>query len=640
MNLLSVENLSKGFGGKQLFKKISFGVNYGDKVALLAKNGSGKTTILNILKGLEIPDEGNVVFKKDIKVGFLEQEPQLRGGNTIIEVLLSAENPISKALREYEEALNAHALDPMSEKNADRLDRATNEMTLLNAWDAEVRMQTIAGKLGLTNFTQEIKTLSGGQRKRLALACLLLNEPDLLILDEPTNHLDIEMIEWLEHHLSTAVKSLLLVTHDRYFMDEICNQIIEIDNHQLYHYKGNYQYFIEKKAERMMIEASEVDKARNLYRKELEWMRRMPKARGTKAKSRITSFYETEEKAKKKKETQKIDLSVKMSRLGSKILELIKISKAFGDKQLLNQFSYTFKNGDKIGLVGKNGSGKTTLLNIILGTEPSDTGKIATGDTVVFGYYSQMGMLIQEDKRVIEIVKDFGEFIPLANGTTMSASQLLTRFNFPPDVQFGYASKLSGGEKRRLYLMTILMKNPNFLILDEPTNDLDIETLQTLEDFLVDFGGCVLIVSHDRYFLDKIITQVFAFQGDGTMKDFPGNYTEYRNWQDEQEELKREQAKQPARKIEEPVVIVETKTETSQARQTKKLSYKEQREVEELEKEIAQLEEEKRLLSEELSSGTLDHKELLDKGFKLQTIENSLETKSFRWLELQEKMEA
>lgn len=634
MNLLSVENLSKGFGGKDLFKKISFGVNYGDKVALLAKNGSGKTTILNILKGLEIPDEGNVVFKKDIKVGFLEQDPKLQGGNTIIEVLLSAENPISKALREYEHALNAHALDPMSEKNADRLDAATNQMTLLNAWDAEVRMQTIAGKLGLTNFDQEIKTLSGGQRKRLALACLLLNEPDLLVLDEPTNHLDIEMIEWLEHHLSTAVKSLLLVTHDRYFMDEICNQIIEIDNRQLYHYKGNYQYFIEKKAERMMNEASEVDKARNLYRKELEWMRRMPKARGTKAKSRITSFYETEEKAKKKKETQKIDLSVKMARLGSKILELIKVSKSFGDKHLLEQFSYTFKNGDKIGLVGKNGSGKTTLLNIILGTEPSSSGKISTGETVVFGYYSQMGMNIPEEKRVIEIVKDFGEFIPLANGTTMSASQLLTRFNFPPEVQFGYASKLSGGEKRRLYLMTILMKNPNFLILDEPTNDLDIETLQTLEDFLVDFGGCVLIVSHDRYFLDKIITQVFAFQGDGTMKDFPGNYTEYRNWQDEQEELKREQAKQPVKKIEEKVVA------PAPAKQTKKLSFNEQREVEELEKEIAQLEKEKIELSEELSSGTMDHKDLLDKGMQLKTIEDSLETKSFRWLELQEKMEA
>jgi ATP-binding cassette subfamily F protein uup len=639
MNLLSVENLSKGFGGKQLFRKISFGLNYGDKVALLAKNGSGKTTILNILKGLEIPDEGNVVFKKDIKVGFLEQEPKLQGGNTIIEVLLSAENPISKALKDYEEALKAHETDPMNEKNADRLDAATTQMTLLNAWDAEVRMQTIAGKLGLTNFDQEIKTLSGGQRKRLALACLLLNEPDLLVLDEPTNHLDIEMIEWLEHHLSTAVKSLLLVTHDRYFMDEICNQIIEIDNLQLYHYKGNYQYFIEKKAERMMNEASEVDKARNLYRKELEWMRKMPKARGTKAKSRITSFYETEEKAKRKVETKKIDLSVKMARLGSKILELIKISKSYGDKHLLSPFSYTFKNGDKIGLVGKNGSGKTTLLNIILGTEPADTGKIQTGETVVFGYYSQMGMNIPDDKRVIEIVKDFGEFIPLANGTTMSASQLLTRFNFPPDVQFGYASKLSGGEKRRLYLMTILMKNPNFLILDEPTNDLDIETLQTLEDFLVDFGGCVLIVSHDRYFLDKIITQVFAFQGDGTMKDFPGNYTEYRNWQDEQEELKREQTKQPAKKIEEKPVVAE-QTAAEPAKQTKKLSYKEQREVEELEKEIAGLEEERKAISEELSTGTLDHKELLDKGLKLQQIEEALDTKSTRWLELQEKMEA
>ncbi|HEY1039192.1 MAG TPA: ATP-binding cassette domain-containing protein [Bacteroidia bacterium] len=638
MNLLSVENISKTYGAKVLFKKISFGINYGDKVALVAKNGSGKTTIMNILKGLEIPDEGNVVFKKDIKVGFLEQEPKLRGGNTIIEVLLSAENPVSKALREYEEALNAHMNDPMSEKAADRLDAATNEMTLLNAWDAEVRMKTIAGKLGLNNFEQEVKTLSGGQRKRLALACLLLNEPDLLVLDEPTNHLDIEMIEWLEHHLDTQVKSLLLVTHDRYFLDEICNQIIEIDNKQLYHYKGNYQYYVEKKAERILNEASEIDKAKNLYRRELEWMRKMPKARTTKSKSRINAFYDVEEKAKQRKADQKIDLSVKMSRLGSKILELIKISKSYGDKHILDPFSYTFKNGDKIGLVGKNGSGKTTLLNIILGTEPADSGKIQTGETVIFGYYSQMGMVIPEDKRVIEIVKDYGEFIPLANGTTLSASQLLTRFNFPPDVQFGFASKLSGGEKRRLYLMTILMKNPNFLILDEPTNDLDIETLQTLEDFLVDFGGCVLIVSHDRYFLDKIITQVFAFQGDGTMKDFPGNYTEYRNWQDEQEELKKEEAKPKVQVEEKPVA--ETKVVSAPAKQTKKLSYKEQKEIEDLEKDIAQLEEDKKQLSEELSSGALDHKELLDKGYKLQQIEDALETKSMRWLELQEKMEA
>jgi ATP-binding cassette subfamily F protein uup len=635
MNLLSVENLSKGYGAKQLFRKISFGINYGDKVALVAKNGSGKSTLLNILKGKEIPDEGNVVFKKDMKVGFLEQEPKLNAGNTVIEVLLGAENPISKALKEYESAILAHSQDP-SEKNGELLDKATAVMTNLNAWDAEVRMKTISAKLGLSNFDQPVTTLSGGQRKRLALACLLLNEPDLLILDEPTNHLDIEMIEWLEHHLSSQVKSLLLVTHDRYFLDEICNQIIEIDNTQLYSYKGNYQYYVEKKAERMLSEAAEIDKARNLYRRELEWMRRMPKARTTKSKSRINSFYDVEEKAKQKKQEQKIDLSVKMARLGSKILELIKISKSYGDKHILSPFSYTFKNGDKIGLVGKNGSGKTTLLNIILGKEPFDSGKIQTGETVVFGYYSQMGMQIPDDKRVIEIVKDFGEFIPLANGTTMSASQLLTRFNFPPDVQYGYASKLSGGEKRRLYLMTILMKNPNFLILDEPTNDLDIETLQTLEDFLVDFGGCVLIVSHDRYFLDKIITQVFAFQGDGTLKEYPGNYTEYRNWQEEQEELKKEQNK-PAPKTEEKIVAA---IPTTSAKQTKKLSYKEQREVEELEKEIAKLEEEKKQLSEELSSGTLEHTALLEKGNRLQAIEGSLDAKSMRWLELQEKIES
>jgi ATP-binding cassette subfamily F protein uup len=443
------------------------------------------------------------------------------------------------------------------------------------------------------------------------------------------------MIEWLEHYLSNKDLSLLLVTHDRYFLNEVCTQIIEIENHQLYYYQGDFQYYVEKKDERLQIESSEVDKAKNLFKRELEWMRKMPKARGTKSKSRITAFYEVEEKAKAKKQDQKIDLSVKMTRLGGKIIELIKLSKAYGDKIILDGFTYTFRGGEKIGIVGKNGCGKSTFLSMILGLEASDSGKIQTGDTIVFGYYSQKGMELKEEKRVIEIVKDIGEFIPLASGASMSASQLLTRFNFPPDVQYGFVSKLSGGEKRRLYLLTILMKNPNFLILDEPTNDLDIATLQTLEDFLSDFKGCVLIVSHDRYFLDKIIDHVFAFEGNGIIKDFPGNYSEYRIWKDEQEKLLK------AKPEKEVVKSIELKPEpTIEKTQPKKLTFNEQREAEMLDKEIASLENEKKEIEEKLSQSLdLDLEKITALSERVGVVSNLIDEKSLRWLELQEKIE-
>ena len=632
MNLLSVDQLSKSFGAKDLFKKISFGINYGEKVALIARNGQGKSTLINILKGKEIPDEGTVTFKKDLRIGFLEQQPSFQSGKTIMDILLSDSNEFSTAVKNYESALNAHSINP-DEKNSNALDLAIQKMTELDAWNFEANLNSIAAKLGLTNLGQKVDELSGGQIKRLALCCLLINEPDLLVLDEPTNHLDIEMIEWLQHHLSSYSKSILLVTHDRYFLDEVCTQIIELEYTKLYHYKGNFQYYIEKKAERIAASASEIDKAKNLYRRELEWIRKMPKARGTKSKSRIQSFYETEEKIKANKTEQKIDLSVKTNRLGSKILELTAIKKSFTEKIIINKFSYTFKHGDKIGLVGKNGSGKSTLLNLIMSLIPYDSGKIQAGETVVFGYYSQMGMNIPDNKRVIEIVKEYGEFIPLANGTTISAAQLLTRFNFPPDVQFGFASKLSGGEKRRLYLLTILIKNPNFLILDEPTNDLDIETLQTLEDFLVDFKGCVLVVSHDRFFLDKIINQVFAFQKDGEIKEFPGNYTEYRNWLDEFEISGKKSAETINQKS------ISSEMDISNNKKHTKLSYKEQKELENLEHEISKLELEKSNLLTELSSGILDHAQLTEKGRSLKHIEESIDKKSIRWLELQDKNE-
>jgi len=634
MNLLSVNNISKAYGAKVLFNKISFGINYGEKVALVAKNGSGKTTLFKILKGIEIADEGEVVFRKDITIGFLEQNFAFDETLSIQQLIDTADNQFVRCIRNYDAIIKLSETDS-SDQVADKLEKALNEMNLIEAWDYEKNILEILSRLEIRDTSRIISTLSGGQKKRVALALTLINKPNLIIMDEPTNHLDIEMIEWLENYLQDASISILLVTHDRYFLDEVCDKIIEIDNHILYEYNGNFDYYLEKKAEREKITDAEIDKARNLYRKEVVWVRKMPKARGTKSKSRVDAFYEIEKKAKQKRVEKKIELTVKMERMGSKIVELHNITKNYPNKVILSEpFTYTFIPGEKIGVVGKNGVGKTTLLNIIQGKEQVDSGRVSLGDTIVFGYYSQSGMIINNDKRIIEIIQDIAEHIPLANGASLSASQLLTRFNFPPNVQYSYAHTLSGGEKRRLFLLTVLMKNPNFLILDEPTNDLDIVTLQTLEDFLEEFKGCVLIVSHDRYFIDRLVDHTFVLEGNGTIKDYPGNYTEYRNWISEQKEEEKENFKNAAKVVEAPVTKPEVKAEV---KPTKKLSFKLQRELEELEIGIPALEEKKLRLEDELASGLSDYNEIQLRTEELKTLTYELDQKSMRWLEIQEE---
>lgn len=625
MNLLSVNGLSKSFGNRVLFNNISFGLNHGDKTGLVARNGSGKTTLFNILKGKEIADEGSVVFRKDITVAFLDQDIVLPAQMQVIDYLFSADNKVTACIKAYERALAGSGGD---------LDAALEQMNALDAWEYEKTVEEILDRLGLTDKTAIIATLSGGQKKRLALAHVLINKPDLIILDEPTNHLDIEMIEWLEHYLTREDLTVLIVTHDRYFLDEVCTRIIELDDKKLYEYKGNFEYYVTKKAEREEIQNAEIEKARNLYRRELEWVRKMPKARTTKSKSRVDAFYDIQEKAKQRKVAKAIELNVKMERLGSKILELIKVSKSYGTKKILEPFTYTFKKGEKVGLLGRNGIGKSTFLNIIQGLEPADSGKVQTGETVVFGYYSQMGMKVDENKRVIEVVREIADHIPLANGSTLTASSLLTRFNFPPDMQFNVVSKLSGGEKRRLYLLTVLVRNPNFLILDEPTNDLDIATLQTLEEFLVDFPGCVLVVSHDRYFIDKLVDHVFVFEGEGKIKDYPGNYTDYREWK----QLPKEEREEEEKAMQAASEDTGASNEPAKAKpdNQKKLSYKEQRELELLEKEIAAHESEKEKLEKELQDQS-DYNRLSEISRKIQDLGRSIDDKTLRWLELQEK---
>jgi ABC transport system ATP-binding/permease protein len=590
--------------------------------------------LFKILKGIEIADEGEVVFRKDITIGFLEQNFAFDESLTIQQLIDTADNKFVRCIRNYDAVIKQSETD-ISDDLANRMEEALNEMNLIEAWDYEKNILEILTRLEIRDTTRIISTLSGGQKKRVALALTLINKPNLIIMDEPTNHLDIEMIEWLENYLQDSSISILLVTHDRYFLDEVCDKIIEIDNHVLYEYKGNFDYYLEKKAEREQITDAEIDKAKNLYRKEVVWVRKMPKARGTKSKSRVDAFYEIEKKAKQKRVEKKVELTVKMERMGSKIVELHNITKNYPNKVILSEaFTYTFIPGEKIGVVGKNGVGKTTLLNIIQGKEAVDSGKVALGDTIVFGYYSQSGMLINNDKRIIEIVRDIAEHIPLANGTSLSASHLLTRFNFAPNVQFSYAHTLSGGEKRRLYLLTVLMKNPNFLILDEPTNDLDIVTLQTLEDFLEEFKGCVLIVSHDRYFIDRLVDHTFVLEGDGCVKDFPGNYTEYRNW-------KSEQKGEAIPILDIPKPIVETKAVekvvVSEA-PVKKLSYKIQRELEQLDSEIPKLETKKLELETKLASGLTDFEAIQKISDELKSVTNSLDEKSLRWLEIQEEV--
>ncbi|MGZ3899488.1 MAG: ABC-F family ATP-binding cassette domain-containing protein [Bacteroidia bacterium] len=635
MNLLSVNNLSKAYGAKVLFKNISFGINYGDKVALVAKNGSGKSTLFKILKGIEIADEGEVVFRRETTIGFLDQNFSFDESLTIQQLIDTADNKFVKAIRDYDAAIKLSETST-NDSTADKLEEALNQMNLTEAWDYEKNIIEILTRLEITDTTQVVKTLSGGQKKRVALALTLINKPTLIIMDEPTNHLDIDMIEWLENYLQDGSLSILLVTHDRYFLDEVCDRIIEIDDTEMFEYKGNFDYFLEKKAEREQIRNAEVDKARNLYRREVVWVRKMPKARTVKSKSRVDAFYEIEKKARQKRIEKKIELTVKMERMGSKIVELHHITKNYPNKNILTQpFTYTFIPGEKIGVVGKNGVGKTTLLNIIQGKEKVDTGKVSLGDTIVFGYYSQGGLVINNDKRIIEIVRDIADHIPLANGTSLSASGLLTRFNFPPNVQFSYAHTLSGGEKRRLYLLTVLMKNPNFLILDEPTNDLDIVTLQTLEDFLEEFKGCVLIVSHDRYFIDRLVDHTFVLEGNGTIKDFPGNYTEYRNWRS----THKPDDEVPKLEIE-PSVIAEVKEKLGGTNTTtqKKLSYKVQRELEQLETDIPHLEAKKKILEEEIILAATDFEKIQKISAELKYVNAQLEEKSMRWLEIQETL--
>jgi ATP-binding cassette subfamily F protein uup len=630
MNILSVENVSKSYGTKVLFKNISFGLDQGQKIGLLARNGAGKSSLLKILTGNDISDSGNVVMRNGISVAFLGQEPIFDKNNSVLEAALSGSNPSIIAVKEYEYALEQCEKDP-TEKNSDLLTNAIDKIDELNAWDYESKVKQILSKLQITNLLQPVSTLSGGQLKRVALSKVLIDDPDFLILDEPTNHLDVEMIEWLEEYLISKDTTLLLVTHDRYFLDRICDEILELENGQLYRYKGNFSYFMEKKAEREFNEGREVDKAQNLMRKELEWIRKMPKARTTKSKSRIDAFYDLEEKATGRKVQDEMELNVKMSRIGGKIIELKKVYKSFGDVPIVKGFDYTFKTGERIGIVGKNGIGKSTFLNMLMGLEQPDSGKINVGETVVFGYYSQKGLELKEDKRVMEVVKDITDVIPLSDGSKVNASQFLQLFKFPPDIQYTYVSKLSGGEKRRLYLLTVLMKNPNFLILDEPTNDLDLLTLGILEDFLSNFKGCLVIVSHDRYFMDKLVDHLFIFEGDGIISDFNGSYNDYRDKMIEQEkEIKRAIPKKEA-----PVVVAKAEPISDKK---EKLTFKEKFEHDALQKEIPELEEEKRLLEKKLESNIADHQELTNCTKRIGEVIQLIDEKSLRWLELSEKI--
>jgi ATP-binding cassette subfamily F protein uup len=555
--------------------------------------------------------------------------------DTVEEAIYKTDNIVLNAVREYDFALEAFELE-MNDKTSTRLEKATEAMNHLDAWQIESKVKEVLQRLKIAFLHKKIGLLSGGQKKRVALAKVLIDEPQLLIMDEPTNHLDVEMIEWLENYLVNKDLTLLVVTHDRYFLDSVCNEIIEIDNQKLFTYKGNFQYYVEKKAEREGMENSEIDKAKNLYKRELEWVRKMPRARGTKSKSRVDAFYDVKDKAFSKKADEKLELSVKMNRLGKKILELEKIKKAFGDIKIINEFSYIFKKGEKIGVVGKNGVGKSTFLNMVMELDKPDSGTISTGETIIYGYYSQEGIQLNEDKRVIEVVKDIAEFIPLADGSKLSASQLLTRFLFPADIQYSFVSKLSGGEKRRLFLMTVLIKNPNFLILDEPTNDLDIVTLSVLEDFLTNFQGCVLIVTHDRYFMDKLVDHLFVFEGNGVVRDYPGNYTEYR--------IRKDMEDRAAAAGKTEIAIGESKANipivksSESATSKRKLSSKEKREYDQLEKDIAKLEVEKEMLTEKLNSGISNHKEIMECSEQIGKIIEALETKGMRWLELSEIM--
>ena len=618
MNYLSVENISKSFGARTLFENVSFGINKDQKIAFVAKNGTGKTTILNIITGKDFPDAGQVVMRKGIRMEFLSQEPALQDELTIEENIFASDNDILKVIERYEKALE-------NIDDQDEYQKAFEQMDIYNAWDFETQYKQILFKLKLEDLKLKVKNLSGGQRKRLALAIILVNKPDLLILDEPTNHLDLEMIEWLEDYFAKENITLFMVTHDRFFLERVCNEIIELENGKIYQYKGNYSYYLQKKEERIAAENASIDKAQNLFVKELDWMRRQPKARTTKSKSRQDDFYVIKEKAHSRRKDHQLELEINMERMGSKVVEFHNVSLAFDDKIILKNFNYMFNRGERIGIIGKNGTGKSTFLNILTQTLQPYSGKVVVGDTIKIGYYTQSGINPKPEQKVIDIIKEYGEYIPLTKGRTISAGQLLERFIFDRKKQHDFVEKLSGGELKRLYLCTVLIQNPNFLILDEPTNDLDIVTLNVLENFLLDYPGCLLVVSHDRYFMDKIVDHLFVFRGEGEIEDFPGNYSDFRAYEDSAEPVK-----------EEPKEKVNWKQD-----QPKKagLSFNEQKEYSKIEREIKDLEHKKKQIEDAFSNGTFSDDELITKGIELQKTIDSLEEKELRWFELSEKLE-
>lgn len=635
MHYVSVENLSKSYGIKPLFTNITFHIEEGDKIALVARNGSGKSTLLKILSGKDTADGGTVWIHKDVTVALFEQEPVFAEEKSILDNIFHHNHPVINAIKAYEAASDSEDVDLLTEAIV-RLDE-------LNAWDFDTKVKQILGKLNIHHLNQAAGTLSGGQRKRVALAKTLIDigfehKHVLLIMDEPTNHLDVEMVEWLEHYLNQEKVTLLLVTHDRYFLDNVSEEVWEMDGSNLYVYKGDYENYLEKKAARIENDTASIDKARNTYRKELEWMRKQPKARTTKSKSRQDNFYVVEAKAKQRIEEQQVELQMKMNRLGGKIAELKKVYKSFGEKVILKGFDYTFKRGERLGVIGKNGVGKSTFINMLQGLEQPDSGKINIGETVVFGNYSQSGLVVKEDMRVIEYVKNIAEHFPLAAGGSLSAAQFLQLFLFPPEQQYTYISKLSGGEKRRLHLLSILFKNPNFLVLDEPTNDLDLQTLAILENFLSEYQGCLLIVSHDRYFMDRLVDHLLVLEGNGAVRDFPGNYSQYREWQkldDDSAEFRPPGDGYQAPPSPAPAAKP-AEAPAAPAVAKRQLSYKEKREFEDLEKEIAQLNAEKNEITDKLNSGAAPFDQLQQLSIRISEIGQMLDNKELRWLELSE----
>ena len=616
MNYLNVENISKSYGEVTLFKGITFSIHKGQKIGFIAKNGTGKTSILKIISGEDSSDSGNITYRKNIAVSFLSQDPKFDDSLTIEESIFNSGNPILKVIANYEKAI-------LNSEDVENYQKAFEDMELFQAWDFETQYKQILFKLKLDKINQKVGELSGGQKKRLSLANALINRPDLLILDEPTNHLDLEMIEWLESYFAKENITLFMVTHDRYFLERVCNEILELDQGELHSYKGNYSYYLDKRKDRVERQAIEHGKLKQLFKKELSWMRKQPKARTTKSKSRIDDFKEIKSLAHQRRVEHEVQLELNMERLGTKIVELVKVSKSYEDKIILDQFNYMFQRGERVGIIGKNGTGKSTFLDILTGKTGPESGKIIIGDTIKFGYYTQNGIKVKEDQKVIDVVRDFGDFIPLKKGKQISAQQLLERFLFSRQKQYDFVEKLSGGEQKRLYLCTVLIQNPNFLILDEPTNDLDIVTLNVLESFLLDFPGCIIVVSHDRYFMDKVVDHLLVFKGEGEVEDFPGNYSDYRSYEDSKPVFKKETKKDKIWKVP----------------QKNKLSYAEEKELKNIETKIKSLVYKKKELEKEFVDDSLSQDKILLMSTELEKVINEINTKEERWFELSSKLE-